>query len=306
MPTPMTSAANPDVLDRRFSRIFANRYKELPSMLGDLYSMKKGRKGPDERESQFGEFGDFERFTGNVTYDSVAEGYDVTGTYVHYARGFQVDVVLAEDDLFHVVDKYPSKLAVAANRTREKDGARMFTMAFSVDTAFYTHSEGVALCSNSHTTRASGVSTATGFDNLTTAALSPTALIAARIQMRGFRNDRGGRINVEPNELWIPPDLCATGYEIVESMGKPDTANNAKNYLQGRYQVREWNYMSDPNDWFICDSELRKDSVEWFDRIPVQFMRAQDIDTFVMKYVARTRYTFLWNDWRWILGAQVS
>jgi hypothetical protein len=158
-----------------------------------------------------------------VDYQSSYQGYDVTATYKHFASGFQVEVTYAEDDLFNVVDGYPAKLATAAKRTKETHGARMLVLAFASDTDFYSNSEAVPLCSNSHTTTATGVSTATGFDNLGTSALSHTTLASARIQMRGYRDDRGNRINVEPTDLWIPPDLAPTAYESSSPSGGPIT-----------------------------------------------------------------------------------
>lgn len=306
MPTPMQSSANPDVMDRRFSKIFVDRWNQLPSKKSDLYQVKQGRKGPDERTSQFGAFGNFVEFSGSVNYQSAYQGYDVTATYKHFASGFQVDVTYAEDDLFNVVDGYPAKLATAAKRTQETHAARLLVLAFSVDTDFYNHSEGVALCSNSHTTTATGTSTASGFDNLTTSGLSMTSMIAARTQMRGFRDDRGNRIDVEPNQLWIPPDLASNAYELVQSMGRPDNANNALNYFKGKFTIHEWNYLSDANDWYIMDDVMMKDSFHWYDRIPIEFARAEDLDTIVMKWRGRMRYTYDWQDWRCILGAQVS
>lgn len=306
MATPMTSGANPDVLDRRFSKIFTTRFDELPTMLPKLFSMKTGRRGPDERESQFGEFGNFTEFEGSVDYQSAAQGYDITATYRHWTSGFQVDVTYAEDDLFGAVAKYPAKLATAAQRTREGHGAELLVLAFGVNTDWYTHSEGVALCSNSHTTTAPNVSTASGFDNLMTSTMSMTSVLSGWIQMNGFRNDKGGRIQVIPDELWYPPDLAPTAHEIRNSMGRPDNANNAVNFNEDRFTGQMWHYLSDANDWFMCDSTLRKDSVEWFDKLKVEFARAEDLDTLIMKWRSRMRYTYLVNDHRWILGSQAS
>lgn len=306
MANPMTSAANPDVLNRNYSKIFYGTLKELPSMLDQLYTIKKGRRGADERQSQFGTFGDWSEFNGTVNYQSAYQGYDVTGTYKHFASGFQVDDTYSEDDLFGVVENYPAELALAGKRTKEGHGAQMFTLMDSVNTDFYNHTEGVALVSNSHTTTVPGVSTSSGFDNLTTAAMSLTSVIAMRIQMRNFRGDQGNRINVEPDELWYPPDLCADAFEILESMGRPDNASNAKNYMFNRLVAKEWNYMTDANNYALCDSSMRKQMVFWYDYIPFQFARAEDMDTIVMKWRGRTRYTFLYRDWRWICGAVVS
>src|SRR3990167_5277807 len=121
------------------------------------------------------------------------------------------------------MDQKPKGMAEALFRTRQKHKARIFNNATAVDTLFYSHSEGVALGSNSHTTT-SGASTSAGFDNLTTAALTATAVFAARLNMVGFRGDQAERIDVEPDELWYPPDLSEQAFEIIKSAGKVETA----------------------------------------------------------------------------------
>ena len=62
-------------------------------------------------------------------------------------------------------------MATALQRTRQRHAAQLFVNAFAVDGTWNNYTEGVALCSNSHTTR-SGASTTAGFDNLVTTALS--------------------------------------------------------------------------------------------------------------------------------------
>ncbi len=204
------------------------------------------------------------------------------------------------------MDQRPAALSTAYVRTRQKHGARLFTNAFSVDTFFQTYSEGVALCSDSHTTAAANVSTAVGFDNKVTSSLSAAAVAAARIQMVGFRGDRGERVEVKPDELWYAPDNYDVAREIMDSSGKPDTANNNTNVHKGAYTGYEWNYMSDTNDWFMCDSMMRRDMLAWVDRIPAEFAMAEDIDSLVAKWRGYGRWGWAYNNWRFILGAQVS
>ncbi len=196
-------------------------------------------------------------------------------------------------------------MGTSAKRTREKHGARLWNNAFSNDTLFYVNSEGVPLCSDSHTTT-SGASTSSGFDNKGTSALTATAVAAARIQMRGFRGDQAEKIDVIPNELWIPVDLFEEAFEIVESLGKVDTAENNRNVHKGVYTIKEWLYMTDVNNWFMVDSELRGQSVFWTDRVAMEFAFAEDLDTLVAKWRGYMRYALAHADWRWVLGSQVS
>lgn len=303
---PHISGAFGDLLDPRFQRIFHEQYNQLPDMLGELFMMVPHNGRDIMSWSEVGAFGDWGQFTGRVNYDSLNQGYATTMTYIEFASGFQVERKLFDDDQFNIMDRRPQGLATAGQRTRQKHGARLLNMAFSVDNFFYVRDEGVALCSNSHTTTAPGTSTASGFDNLGTAALSATAVAANRIAMTGFRDDRGNFISVAGNELWYPPNLFEEAEEIVSAVGKLDVANNNPNVHKGRYTLKEWNYLTDTNNWFMTDSTLRRQMVYWVDRVPTEFAYAEDLDTIVAKWRGYMRYANAAIDWRWIHGNQVS
>jgi phage major head subunit gpT-like protein len=308
MPVPSRSTNFGDLLDSRFAKIYNDRFKQLPDKIATFYDVVSGADAPTRdtyRVSQVGTFGDVPQFNGSVIYDDVSQGYDATITPLEYATGFQIERKLYDDDLYGIMDAKPKGLATAYQRTRQKHAAQTFNNMFSVDTTWNSHTENVALCSNSHTTT-SGASTASGFDNLITAALSTVSLTAARIQMVGFRGDRAERISVMPDGILIPPDLYHIAFEIVESMGQPDSANNNANVHEGAYQVQEWNYLTDVNNWALFDSTMMKDGLKWVERIGSEFAMVEDFDTLIAKWRLYCRYGLGHNDWRWILGAQVS
>ena len=304
MPVPHVATAFGDLLDKRVTKIFYDTYDQLPSLIPTMYSMETS-SDETERWSSVGALPQFTEFTGSVSYSSQAQGYDTTATHLEWANGIQIERKLYDDDRHGIWERRPSGLAISANRTREVHGARMFNLGFSVDTRFANNSEAVALFSNSHTTT-SGASTATGFDNLVTSAMSATALAAARIQFRGFRDDQAERINVMPSMLLYPPDLYDIAYEIVESSGKPGVATNDKNVHMGKFRLVEWNYLTDTNNWFMIDESAMKEYVVWFERIPLEFAFAEEIDTIIAKWRAYMRYSMGWFDWRWGMGAQVT
>ncbi len=305
MPTPMTSGSFGDLLDPRFQKIFVDTLKPLPDMLGEVYTMVPSNGRNNMTWSEVGTLTDWEEFTGTVAFGSISQGYDVTMTPVEFTKGMQVDRKLFDDDQFHIMDQKPKSMAESLHRTRQKHGARIFNNAFSVDTLFYSHSEGVALCSNSHTTT-SGASTATGFDNLTTASLTATAVFALRLQMVGYRGDQAEKVEIMPDELWFPPDLSEQAFEIVKSSGKVDTANNNRNFHEGRYKTHEWRYLTDTNNWFMCDSSLRKQYLFWQDRVPAEFAMIEDFDTLVAKWRGYTRHGMTYVNWRFVGGSQVT
>lgn len=306
MAVPHESGNFADLLDPRFRRIYQEAYSQLPDMLPMLFSMDPSNGRGDERWSEIGAFGDLSEFTGQVSYDSVSQGYDTVATHREWASGFQVRRKLFDDDQYGTMEQLPRGLGRAAARTRQKHGARVLNNAFTNDTYFYVRSEGVAVCSNSHTSTASDADTSSGFDNLATAALSATAVAAARIQMVGLRDDRGNRISLVPDEIWIPPDLYETAYEIVASMGKVDSAENNRNVHEGQYTIYEWNYLSDANNWFMCDSALRREFVKWVDRVTPEMAMVEEFDTLIGKWRLYGRWLNSVNDWRWIIGSQVS
>lgn len=304
MASPMTSGAWSDLLDKRVTVLHNDRLKQLSDRVGDFYNMQSSSDSY-ERSSEAGALPDFVEFGGTVTYQNQNQGYDVTYTHKEFVNGFQITRDLYDDDRHGVWERKPKALADAYMRTRQKHGARVFNNAFSVDTYFFSNSEGVALCSNSHTTT-SGASTASGFDNLITSSLTATAVEAARIQFRGFRGDQAERISVMPSMLLIPIDLYGRAHEIVMSSGKPSSANNDSNVHKGAYKIVDWEYMTDTNDWFMIDESAMKDMLNWYDRIKLEFGMAEELDTLVAKWRAYARYSAGWDNWRWILGASVS
>jgi phage major head subunit gpT-like protein len=305
MPTPMQEQQFGDLLDPRFQRIFHEEKDAVPSMIGDIYTTVPHNGRQNMTWSEVGTLPDWSEFTGTVPFNSLNQGYDVTMTFVEFANGIQVERKLFDDDQYQIMEQRPKSLGAAYSRTREKHAFRLFNNAFSVDSFFYAHSEGVALCSNSHTTT-SGASTATGFDNLTTSSLTAVAVAAARIQMIDFRGDQAEKIDVTPDELWYPPNLYEQAYEIMKASGKVDTSNNNPNVHQGQYKGYECRYFTDTNNWFMCDGRMRRMYVFWSDRVPVEFAMVEDFDTLVAKWRGYARYANVYTNWRWALGAQVA
>ena len=252
------------------------------------------------------------QFTGSLDYASSSQGYDVTATYFEIAQGMQIERLLVEYDQFDVIDDRSRALFDSMWRRRQHDGQRFLRNAFGVDTLFYNHTEGVALCSDTHTTT-TGASTAEGFDNLGTSALTATTVTAAQLQMRDFRDLQAEPIQVVGDTIIAPVNLYETVFEIVASLGKVDTAQNNRNVHYGAYTLillpNKVDF-PDTNDWFMVDSKLHKRYSHWFDQVwpggGPEFGSAEEFDTFVAKYRAYGRYTNVIRKWQPFMGHQVS
>jgi len=215
---------------------------------------------------------------------------------------------LIDDKKYKVLDSRAEALMTAAQRTREKKAARVFTGAFSTAYDFMESEEGVALCSNSHTTK-SGTSTSSGFDNLTTTALSKTSLAANRLAMRLFRNDISERIDIGDDLAIVVPDALAdVAYEIVGTPAGYGTAHLDKNMDYGRYEVIPYMRLddNDTNNYFLVWKSQMKKDLFWIDRIAPEVNNTVDFETFMIKHSIYFRIAYGWQDWRWCMGAQVS
>jgi len=294
-----------DLLDKSITKLFYNELDQLSDRISEFYQMDTS-KDSFEKWSGIGELGDFSEFNGAVNYQSQAQGYDVTAEHRAFVNGFQVTRQMYDDDRHGIWERKSPALANSYNRTRQGHGARVFNFAFNVDTFFYTNTEAVSLCSDNHTTN-SGASTSTGFDNYVTSAFSATAISALRTQMRGFRGDVANKISVMPDKLLYPIELADRADEILKSQKDPASANNTYNPQgNGRWSGTDWEFLTDTNNWFMLDSKNAKQWLVWFDRIPLEFGKAEEFDSFVAKWRAYCRYSYMWLNWRWIAGAEVS
>mgnify|MGYP001562102488 FL=1 len=297
-----------DVYDPRFQEIFDDDYPGLAGQADQFY--KEGtEKLETERWSQLGALTEMSDFTGTVPYPDISQGYDTTATGLEFAQGIQVERRLIEFDQHDVIMDKPKSLADSVALLRKVHRVRPFVNAFSVDTKFYNNTEGVAWCSNSHTTT-SGASTAAGFDNLVLTGISATAVSALRLQMIKHRNDQGQEIGIMPDTLYIPSDLEERAYEIVASSGKVDEATNNASFNYGQYKVVGDLMLSTRGstvDWFMIDSNLIKRwGLIWLDKIKGEFGMVEDFDTLVGKWRVYCLWTQAVRDWRAISGADVS
>lgn len=126
--------------------------------------------------------------------------------------------------------------------------------------------------------------------------------------MHDYTDDQGNLITIDPNTLLIPKELEEKGFEIINSTGKVDTADNNPNFHKGKYRLFVWKRFTDSNNWAMCDYGMMKNDemLIWWNREPIQFFQDRDSDTLVAKYLSYYRCGTSWSDWRWIFGHLVG
>ena len=197
------------------------------------------------------------------------------------------------------MSRYPKNLANSASRSREKLGASIFDLAF---TYAPTDGDAVALCSSAHPSNVSGVASQS---NTSSTALSATQIETLRINMAAFRDDIGELTPSVGDTIIAPRALEQTGWEIINSKGKVDTANNNANFHQGKYKLVIWDRLTDSNNYFLTNYDMQKEYLIWWNREPNQFFQDKDSNTMVAIYLGYFRVGTGWDDWRFIIGANV-
>lgn len=294
------------LLDRRYKVIYDQRYASTVDQLPMWFSMETSESF-QERRGSIGELPIWTAFGGSLNYEEFFEQYNAVATHVEFTQAIRWTRRLMDDDLTGIMrgDRY-RKMADASIVTRQVHGARLWNFMNSNDTMFYERSEGLAIAHDAHTTRSEGVSTATGFDNLTTAELSPTSFRAERQKMRRFSNDQGYIANVIPDGLIVPIELEQRGMEIQLSPGDPDNARRTMNPEANTFDIMVPLHMTDSNNWGLVNKRLMHENNVWFDHTKPDFKSILDFETFQLKVSGYGRWSFLTFGWRWVDWAQVS
>jgi hypothetical protein len=277
-------------------------------MRNEFFTVAKSDSAFEEFFYVTGIVGDIPEFNGALTYGALYPGFHKKIEHKEYAYALQAQRKLIDDKKWDVLDDRARELSIAYERTQEKQAVRLFTLAGSTAFDFMTSEEGKPLCSSTHLTK-TGVSTASGFDNTYSSALSPTSIAALRLKCRRFLSDTGERYEGWTNIGLVVPDALADyANEIVGSTNKPDTANNNINVQKSRYQVIPYMRLDDTdvNDWYLIDLDAIKSNAVWYDRIAPEYKNTVDFDTYVFLQAVYGRFSYGFKDWRWIAKSTVS
>lgn len=244
-----------------------------------------------------------------IAYDEETQAYVTRYTHVVYGLGFVITREIYEDDLYDVVGQRRARgLAFSMRQTKETIAANVYNRAF--DGSGQLGGDGVEMCHVAHPNFAGGTqSNAAG----TPAAFSEVALETAMIQMSKWTDDRGLRINIQPNRLVIPVDQQFVAQRVLGSpyqtgISPGDTSGGGLHEISAIYTMGALpggfsvnHYLTDTTAWFLR-SNMSKDGLKHFERRSQEFGIDNDFETENAKYKATERYSFGWSDWRAIYG----
>lgn len=288
------------------SKIFFKNYAKATSEYTKLfkiqshkdYFLRKGRMmglGPFRQKDE----GDY------ITMDAGKWLSEKEIYFPTYALGYGVTYEMYEDDMYGQMESFSSELGDSANTTKELLSWAVINEATSTTR---TGLDGLALLSDSHVTGDG----ATTIDNLSSVALSQTALQDALTYYENMVNERseprpftGAKILLIPPELkWKAKELLLTEFKPEFNVDYDGTVLDTRNAINAigdediSYMVCHW--LTKTDSWFLIDKEYH--DLLGVNRRAVAFDNTTDSKTTDMIYYAHFRYQADFFDYRGVYG----
>lgn len=288
------------LLEPGLRKIFLETYNEKPEQYSSILNVLSSQKAI-ETDLRMGGFSMWNQkgSLDAVEYEDPTTTDTVLYKHVTFAKGFQVEKEMVDDEQYQIINKMPKALARAARSTIETEAAKIFNNAFTASPSSY---KGEALIQN-HARLDGGTTT-----NLTTGALTEANLELSLKLAHEQVDERGLKIQMNPDILIVPRALEYAAIRLMESTNSTvpggtggNFAKNDINAIRGRLKVVVLDYLTSATNWFIADSQIHQ--LNWFWREKLSFKNETDFDTDLAKYKGRMRFSYGWSDHRGIIGS---
>jgi len=225
-----------------------------------------------------------------INYDTAQESFSTRYNHETIGMGFSITEEAMEDNLYDSLSaRYTKALARSMAYTKQVKAANPLNQGFSGGN--FNSGDGVDLFSTAHPLVSGGTNSNTF---ATQADLNETSLENAVIQIAGWTDERGLLIAAKPRKLIVPPAGMFTASRILESDGRPATADNDLNALKANGSIPEGyvvnHFLTDTNAFFIMTDV--PNGFKHFARTPLETSMDGDFDTGNVRYKARERYSF--------------
>lgn len=172
-----------------------------------------------------------------------------------YALGVVIQYEALRWDLYHVFDDLMGALAKSAIDRYNLVAYSVLTNSFSTSDTTYQTYQGEVLFTDTHSRLDGGT-----WSNASTTGLSYLGFQEARTELKRTVDERGHFMaDVNPRTIITSPEQEWIAETIVNSTGRPGTADNDINTLRGKgYKIVTSPYITNTTAWFLWD----KDAVE--------------------------------------------
>jgi hypothetical protein len=235
----------------------------------------------------------------SVRYVGTQEGRRKRYFWTSYAMGFIVSKELKDDHMYGVIQKLSRALGDSARHTLETVSANLYNRAFN---SSYVGSDGVSLCNSAHTSADTGVSQSNV--PAVDADISGDMLETAFVDIAGFTDDAGIKVQLAPVKILIPRNLWVTVMQLMQSRDNPETMNRMTNVWYEKLTPIVWDYLSDSDAFFFLTDLPDDEGIKHFWRTRWEIAEGPDFDTMGTKYRLFGRFGNGWTDWRKVYGCQ--
>ena len=235
-----------------------------------------------------------------VSYDTAQETFTSRYTHETVALAFALTEEAIEDNLYDSLSsRYTKALARSMASTKQVKAANVLNNGFS---ATFPGGDGKALFAIDHPTLTAGD---LANEPSTAADLNETSLENALIDISGYKDERGIKINVQARKLIVPPQLQFVADRVLQSPGRVGTSDNDINAMKNMGMFPEGyvvnHYLTDTDAFFIKTDA--PNGMKHFVRSPMSTGMEGDFETGNVRYKARERYSFGFSDWRGMYGS---
>ena len=252
-------------------------YPSFYDMIGDSRKRK-------ETYFDYAGLGDFsvKNEGGAVTFTDPIAGAELAMTHVRFSNGYKVTQEMLDHDQFGEIRTLEQDLRLALNDFLDVRGHLLLNNGFGTTNAagfLSTDFRSEGLFSTSHTRIDGGAAQANKPSS--DVSLGWSALADAVNKFSLWKDNRGRVIRSEPSTLIVHPNDTQTAMELLQSTGKPGTANNDTNALRGVISnVVVSPFLTDTNAWFIKGGNTR---TVWHWDVRPRFGAMEDWDLEVIR-----------------------
>lgn len=273
---------------------FGDMYNRYPDEYIKIFDVKKSMKNFEEDVNINGfEMGAVIPEGGDVTYTAMSQGGVQRYKHVKYGKGFILtEEAIDDNQYFSLAQACAEKMGHGMKQLKENVHANVLNRA---NNSSYTGFDAVELSSAVHLLTKGG----TYSNELATASnLNEAALEQALIDIGGFVDDAGLKMQAQGVMLIIPRQLEFEAQRILDSELKNDTAENAINVLKsGRYLPQGYtinHFLSSSSKWFIKTNVPH--GLTSFERKALEIKNDTVFDSNNIKYKFTERYSCGWTD----------
>ncbi len=292
----------PDLFNTRLAYLEDVLMDEITVEDGVVPSVFKVRDGGNRmmvRTTTVASFGQvpIKAESANVTYDELAQGYDVTYQFDTYELAFKTSKEALDDEQEETVSDAARALGASLTYTYNLDHANVFINGFTSTTG---SPDGSALFATGHTLVGGG----TNANRAATDADLSTAALREALNICGDTVDDAGKlVHWAPKILLVPRELSWLAKELIHSTDRSDTADRATNvFKDDSLTVVSWQYLTDPDAWFLLD-DPGKHNIRTYWRERPNVMHDFDFESTAMKEKIRARWKRGWSDYRRTFGS---